>query len=258
MISAHTARLRRTACGARGFTLVELMVALSIGVFLIFGLVTVVQNIRTAYNNQQALALLQDEQRFATTVITDVVQSGGYFPNTVPPTFTPNGSLPLSAPYLAGQAFYGTHPSTTAPYLDTLGVRYRTAINDGVILCNGSSNTTQGPNWPYTNTFSVNPPAAPLPGQLMCQVNGNAPIAIADGVVQLQVWFGVKRNFSFNDYNVDTYLTPDQMAAADWDTVSTVRVIITFTNPLYPQAGQPQTIPFERVIQVMGRGGVHT
>ncbi len=65
----------------RGFTLVELMVTVAIAVFLLFGLVKVVENIRGANSNQQALALLQDEQRFAMTVLTDVIQQGGYFPS---------------------------------------------------------------------------------------------------------------------------------------------------------------------------------
>jgi hypothetical protein len=36
-------------------------------------------------------------------------------------------------------------------------------------------------------------------------------------------------------------------------------VVLTFTNPLFGQAGQPNpTIAFERVIEVMSRAGVHT
>ena len=82
----------------------------------------------------------------------------------------------------------------------------------------------------------------------------------------LQVLYGVKRTPALSDYNVDTYLTADQMNTAgvngnDWNNVSSVRVILTFTNPLYnpaSPAGQPATIAFERVIQVMARAGVHT
>ena len=81
-----------------------------------------------------------------------------------------------------------------------------------------------------------------------------------------QVYYGVKRNFAASDFNVDTYLTADQMCSAllnpcgsnDWSNVSSVRVILTFTNPLAAQPGQAPTIQFERVIEVMGRGGVHT
>src|SRR5215472_15447969 len=91
----------------RGFALVELLVTMAIALFLIGGLLTVLQNVRSAYNNQQLLSQLQDEQRFAMTVLSDVIQSGGYFPD--PTVWQPANSLPAVGNYAAGQAFYGTH-----------------------------------------------------------------------------------------------------------------------------------------------------
>ena len=82
----------------------------------------------------------------------------------------------------------------------------------------------------------------------------------------MKVYYGVKRDFAFSDYNVDTYLPANQMCSPllnpcggdDWSNVSSIRVILTFTNPLAAQPGQPPTIQLERVIEVMARGGVHT
>src|SRR2546430_8355860 len=45
--------------------------------------VTGVQTCALPICNQQALAQLQDQQRFAMTVLTDVIQAGGYFPDPV-------------------------------------------------------------------------------------------------------------------------------------------------------------------------------
>ena len=81
----------RAARNARGFTLVELMVTVAIALFLLAGLVTIVGNVRKADVNQRALAQLQDQERFALTVITDVVQAGGYLPDAV--AWTPVTSL---------------------------------------------------------------------------------------------------------------------------------------------------------------------
>ena len=86
----------------RGFTLVELMVTVAIALFLLGGLVTVVGNVRKADVNQRALAQLQDQERFALTVITDVVQAGGYFPDSV--MWTPASSLLQNGNWEAGQA----------------------------------------------------------------------------------------------------------------------------------------------------------
>jgi len=260
------------ARAVRGFTLVELMVTVAIALFLLGGLVTIVGNVREADVNQRALAQLQDQERFALTVITDVVQAGGYFPDSV--IWTPASSLLQNGTWEAGQAILGTPGA--AGSADTLSVRFRTAVNDGVLLCDGGSNTAQGPSHAFTNTFSVQPAAPtatpPVPGGLYCQVDNLGASAVAPGVlivpgvVGMKVYYGVKRDFAFSDYNVDTYLTANQMCSPllnpcggdDWPNVSSVRVILTFGNPLAAQAGQPPTIQFERVIEVMARGGVHT
>ena len=261
----HNPRARlRSLRRERGFTLVELMITVAIALFLIGGLLTVLQNVRGAYNNQQLLSQLQDQQRFALTVLTDVIQAGGYFPD--PRAYQPTNSLPATGPYAIGQAFYGTHPGVNGP--DTIGVRYRTNQNEQVIFCDGSINTTQVPDGLFVNQFSVVPPAGNVPGQLQCQVTNAATgavntVTIVNGIQSLVVYYGVKRNPVPADYNVDTYLTADQMNAGngDWNNISSVRVVLTFTNPLCTpacQAGQLPTIQFERVIEVMSRAGVHT
>ena len=65
---------------ARGFTLVELLVSLLIGLFLLGGLLTLVQNNKRTFTTQNSLAQLQDGERLAMSVMTDVIQTAGYFP----------------------------------------------------------------------------------------------------------------------------------------------------------------------------------
>lgn len=256
MSSRHSTTIRRIARGQRGFTLVELMVTVAIALFLLGGLLTILQNVRATYNNQQLLAQLQDQQRFAMTVLTDVIQAGGYFPDPI--GMTAGSALPAAGAYQVGQAFTGTQGGGP----DSIGVRYVTANGDGVILCDGSSNLGPG-NQLYTNVFTVVPPGGGVPGQLLCTLNGNPALALVSGVQGLTIYYGVKRNPAITDYNVDTYLTANQMLQAgpngnDWLNISSVRIILTFTNPLAGQPGQQPTIIFERVIEVMARAGVHT
>lgn len=252
--------------GQRGFNLVELMVACAIAVFLLFGLVTIVQNVRQANLNQQALTQLQDEQRFAMSVISDVIQAAGYYPNPLTTLDLP--STAATAPWLTGEGLYGTTPGGATG--DTLSVRYMTTGGDGVILCDGSSNTAApGTDVVYTNSFTVQPAAPGVLGGLYCQVNNNGPSAVAPGILlapgvqSMNIWFGVKRNCGANDYNVDTYVSPANASnttclTTDWTNISTVRVQLVFTNPLFGQPGQQPTITFQRVVQVMARAGIHT
>jgi type IV pilus assembly protein PilW len=261
-MSAHPTLTRRPGSRMSGFTLVELMVTISIALFLLGGLVRIVQNVRQTYGNQQALGQLQDAQRFAMTVITDVIQEAGYFPTPVSETAI--FSFPVVAPFAtAGQSLFGTHPGGATP--DTLQVRYRTAINDGVILCDGSTNITTAPDKTYTNVFTVVPAVGTTPGRLWCAVNNTgsvaAPgVALAEGVQNMVIYYGVKRNVPLQvDYNVDTYLTANLMSATDWMNVTSLKIQLTFRNPLFGQTTtQPANIVFERIIPIMGRAGIHT
>jgi type IV pilus assembly protein PilW len=244
----------------RGYTLVELMVTVGIALFLLGGLITIVQNIRQANLNQVALAQLQDEQRFATTVLTDIIQIAGYYPSAT--GSTESGSLPTAGANIkAGQAFWGTHSAAGYPGTpDSLTVRYMTVGGDGVINCDGSTNNVVGANTLYTNVFTVVPPAGGVPGQLLCSLNGNAAVPLVNNIQSFEVFYGVNRNAPTVNYTVDTYLTADQMnpalpAGGDWANVSSIRIVLTFTNPMANQAGQPPTLTFERVAAVMARTG---
>lgn len=242
---------------ARGFTLVELMVTIAIALFLLGGLITILQTVRRTYASQQAQVQLQDQQRFAVTLLTDVIQAGGYFDN--PTGDTVFSALPAVPPFGSGQAFFGTQGGGVAPAPgDTIFIRFRTASGDGTINCSGSANTT-GIEQVYTNEFYVNPAT----GQLMCQLVGApAPVPLVNGVANLQIYYGVKRAVPATDYNVDTYEQANAMQAGDWDQISSVRIRVTFVNPLWGTPNQPvnmnQYITFERVIQVMSRAGNYT
>jgi len=256
-----TARLPSTPCPARqqrGFSLVELMVALAIALFLLAGLVTIFNNTRVTYKNQQALAQFQDEQRFAMQLITSVIESGGYYDN--PTADTMDSALPATGSFGIGQPFFGTGAAGAAPG-DTISVRFRTASNDGIINCLGGQNTS-GVEQVYTNEFSIQA------GQLACSLDGGATwVPVVPGVTNLQIYYGVKRLVPVSDYNVDTYVSAANMQGTpgtcngstapgcDWQQVSAVRVILTFINPLAGQPGQQPTLQFERVIQVMARAG---
>jgi len=81
-MNTHRAHgVRRGFSRQQGFTLIELSVAVLIGLFLLGGLLTLVQDMRRTFGNQNQLGQLQDNERLDMTMITDVVQAAGYCPN---------------------------------------------------------------------------------------------------------------------------------------------------------------------------------
>ena len=231
----------------RGFTLIEILIALLIGLFLAGALLTIVQTNRTVFGNQNKLAQLQDGERMALTMMTDVIQSAGYFPN--PTQNTLNNSLTVVAPFVAaGQSVYGLYSAT--PPGDQIFIRYMTAGGDGILNCSGQSNPTGGPNTLYVNTFQV------LNNQLICTMNGTQ-YNLVNGVTNLSVLYGVKANAGATGNNVDTYMNAAQVTAAGlWGSVISALVQLTFTNPLYiANQGQPQTVIIQRVVGLMSQTG---
>jgi type IV pilus assembly protein PilW len=240
----------------RGFTLLEIMIAMAIGLFLTGALLTIVQSNKAVFANQNQLEQMQDSQRMAMTLMADVIQQAGYFPD--PTTNTLSGTLLVSAspPFANSQAMTGLY-SATAPG-DTIYVRYMTAGGDNILNCSGLSNPVGGPNKVYVNQFNV---VAGVPsGQLTCTMNGTV-YTLVNGVTNLSVLYGVKTNLAAAGNNVDTYLNASQMTAANWQSVISVLIKLTFANPLYsavsPQ-GQAQFITIQRVVDVMNQTGPNT
>ena len=82
----------------RGFTLVELMVALLLGLVLTAALMTMLAQSQKSFNQDENFARLQDESRFALSELTNDVSMAGYIGDIlVPEAVTMDDSLLISA-----------------------------------------------------------------------------------------------------------------------------------------------------------------
>lgn len=242
----------------RGFTLVELMIAVLIAMFLIGGLLTLVQAMKATSLNQSGLSQLQESERMAVTLMGDVIQSTGYFPN--PLINTALSAFPVSAPFTtAGQALYGTGNITDPAPGNTITVRYLTSGLDNVINCLGN---TSGAAVTFVNTFSLDGN-----GNLQCTLTvigaagsvTSAPVPVISGVNNLQIYYGVQTNTAVATNSIDTYLDAATVTAGNnWANVKSVQIKLTFLNPLWGQTNQPQYITFTRIVDVMNKTGVTT
>jgi type IV pilus assembly protein PilW len=260
----HDASARTRALTQRGFTLVELMISLLIGLFLAGGLIALVGAMKRTSTQQTGLSNLQDSERLTMTLLTDVIQTAGYFPNvagvgsTSPAVAFPAvaASAPVPA-FAAGQAIAGTGAYADPAPGNLISIRYAAAPSDNVINCTGNTNTT-ATTANYINTFSI------VGGNLQCllTINGvvQPAVKLASGITSVQIYYGVK-TASTTTNSVDTYLDAASVTSgAYWPNVMSVKILVTFVNPLAGQPGQPGsgTIPFERIISVMQKTGVIT
>lgn len=238
----HTAgSISRSAARQHGLSLVEILVGLAIALFLLGGLFSLFQATNQTFRAQDQLASLQDNERLAMTLLTNAVQSAGFFPipdaagNIVAAT-SALGATTTAPIFAAGQGLTATH-SATAPG-DSLTARY---IGDGATTNCVGGTTASGTQ--AVGQFSVN-----AQNELTCALNGGSPQPLVKGVSNLQALFGVATT---NAGSADEYFTANNVA--NWGNVVSVRITLTFVNPLAGQPGQPATIDFTRVIPVMNK-----
>ncbi|MEJ8854898.1 PilW family protein [Variovorax robiniae] len=232
MRSRHILRAVQQA----GFTLVELMVAIAIALFLLAAVLNVYLNMKNTFNAQDDLAQLQDSQRLALTMLTTTIQSAGYFVdplNTLrnvvfddPPTVTrADGS---SYTFAKEQVITGTTGTGTGAASDSVTVRYQRASGDGLMNCQGGT-YSGGTSAVTVNTFRLN-----ANNELTCTLDdgtgANAPVALATNVSGFSVRYGVDTN---DDGTLDTYMPASGIEAASpklWGRVYTARVTLQFAR----------------------------
>ena len=79
----------RANSSQRGFTLIELMIAMLIGVFLMAGVIQIFLSAKQAYRLQENLSRLQENGRFAMDIITKDIRMAGYVNSACVPVTPP-------------------------------------------------------------------------------------------------------------------------------------------------------------------------
>lgn len=240
-----------------GFSLIELMVAMAITMTVSAGMLTLLMSTRTNNVSQNLMEQVQDDQRLALTRLIDTVQNAGYFPN--PSASSPAIQFVAGTPVPSfntitfantGQTLTG-RPTTTAQG-DGLAVRYTAAglvagVGDGVMDCSGSQNTGA------TALAMINYFWVDTSGNFNCTANGKT-VPLASGVSYFQVQYGVDTN---GDGAADEYLPASSMVAANWLAVMSVRVTLTFVNPMAGKPGQTSSAatlnPITQIIPVLNQ-----
>ena len=90
----------------RGFSLVEFMVAMTLGLILIAGAVSVYLGTKRSYNEVEQVASLAENSRFAVQVLNDSLRHAGFFGGAHPRDIVPDVSLGAVAGDCTGDATF--------------------------------------------------------------------------------------------------------------------------------------------------------
>ena len=242
----------------RGYSLVEVSVAVVIAIFLLGGLFSILQTTRNTSTNQALLAQLQDNERIAMTLMQETMQSTGYYPNPLNVGLNvafPAQASPLTA-MAAGQILAGDQ--TGAGGSDTIAVRFQTESTGSVLGCFGTSDTPINTSHEYRFFLQASVVNGVNTTSLVCtRDQGTATektMALVDNVTGMTVAYGVDTTGTATSIN--SYVNTVDMTANDFLNVFSVSITLTFANPLAGQPGQSTAPPivFTRVINLMSRG----
>ena len=244
--------------GQRGYSLIELAVAMVIAVFLLGGLFSILQSTRKTSTDQAVLAQLQDNERMAMTMLTHTIQNTGYFPDPLGTTAVT--AFPSDTTFAtAGQVMTGGTNTMTGGSGDTITVRYQ-AESTGVVLgCLGTADSV-GTAHEY-QLFVQTDPAPATTSSLYCIKDGGSQVALVPNVSKMELTYGVDTTGGANALNgVTAYIPTANMSSTYWPNVYTVTIKLTFPNPLYNLPGQSNTgqapsITFTRVIGLPAHTG---
>lgn len=258
----------------RGYTLTEVMVAITLSVFLLMGLFSILQQTRKTNTTTTGLAQLQDDERVAMTIMADTIESAGYTPQA--------GGSDLSLFVVDTTGGFKTAGQIVSAKAYTTGeqftMRYVLAPSDTTLMCDGESNGSGGTDTVFNEVFEIDN------NQLVCIPKaGAAGVPLVNNVVNLTFQFLVNttsagpstasnatgpntESSNATGYNCpgDTWITTAHMLTPDWTNVCAVKVDIVFVNPIYqpqgqalPTPGQNPYITFERVISILSKTGVN-
>ena len=237
-----------------GLTLIELLVAITMALFITTGLLFIFVSMNRDLQAQDQLAQLQDNERNIRNVLSATLQHAGYYPNpltnsletafpAINITWNDNStSRLLEAQVITGRS-NGNGPGAAS---DSISVRYQTSNNDGVMTCLGDSNLS-GTDQTYQNTISVNDQF-----QLICSVNNAPPVVLAEGIERISFLYGTGISTLGA---VDTYMTAAALTSSNnWARVSTIMASVVFLDTIRSRPGAPVALP-QATVQIIGLKG---
>lgn len=222
----------------RGLSIVELLVAVVIGMLLLTGVIQVFFASKQTYSSNEAASRLQENGRFALEFIAQSARHAGY---VEPANTTASKPAPIAAPGAAAcntpQVCSGDGAGNAS---DTVGFIFQPRLLEGSVRrdCLGSVVGNAGNTDLIINQFVIIPadPTDPTDhSALGCRswniddngwVTGATPAPLIDGIDALQIQYGLSSNSS--DLNsANQYVSADRVTALNkWNDVAAIRIAV--------------------------------
>lgn len=248
---------RREVLRQRGFTLVEIMVALTLGLLVMVGVIQVFISTQQSARIQQSASRMQEDGRMAMALLGRYFRLAGY--TTYPwdkggtlwaPAINARG-FSASAPFAAGQVVRGTENDVNGA--DTIRIRYQGAADGSVTTCLGRV-------VPATEmadiTLSLSAADAIQGQSLNCTDNSNPGGALTQplvaGLQGMELWYGLSQGATGIDANgrltgATAYVTAAQVPTGQWNRVISLRVSLLVRSDNDRLTLDPQTVTFNNV-----------
>jgi type IV pilus assembly protein PilW len=221
-----------------GFGLIEMMIALVIGLVLLLGISAILISMTRTSDLRQRMAEIQHGQRMAMTLIGNGLRYAGAFPYSA--ANTPATVFPAAAPFGVAQAVTGSDGTANN---DTVSLRF-VASTSATASQGCSANLVPGNN--YTNVFSI------VGGFLQCDetnttTGATSTVKLIAGLSGMNILYGVD---STGGGFVTQYLSASEVTTPLnlWGNVKTVKVNLIFINPLAAEPSQPATVSITQTI----------
>lgn len=237
----------------QGISLIELMVGLLIGAFVMTALTGFFAQNKRTYAYQQAQASQQEHLRILTLVLGNSLRQAGYAPMTGQRILSAASAFPAATPFAAGQVVHGVEQNHTVTVNgfataqtfpdDILRVRYVGDPSTG--RCNGAAATTGVLAVDELSTDGV---------QFICTADGTAISLFGSEFVattqQMRI-LGMLVNYGLD---TDSDGTVDRLMRAstvtDWDQVLSADIEVHFQAGTRPAQANSFVVAFENRLEV--------
>lgn len=212
----------RKSC-QRGFTLVELMVALLIGVFLTGGVLALFAGTKQSYRINEGVSRVQESGRFAIEYLSRDLRQAGFMElgATLPSSFVMGWNGASSAPTGATAAGVAAY----TPQTDAFSLSYIQPLNSAVT---------------HTIVYYIAPGQSGAPG-LFRKEDSSASQELLEGVYDMQIRYGLDTTTPA-DGQLDSYA--DASGVTDWTRVVAVRLDLLLGSSESNLVDAPMSLPY--------------